>query len=144
MGQAREVMDRFTETALVNRDLKAAEECFADAVLVDTPDRGRLTGRDAVMDYARQFFDAFPDVRITEHRKYEDGNTAIDESIYVGTHQGPLIGADGTTVPATGRQLRLRSCEVAVVTDGVITEYRFYYDQVEFLTQLGLMEAPTG
>jgi hypothetical protein len=30
---------------------------------------------------------------------------------------------------------------VATVRDGVITNHRFYFDQMEFLSQLGLAEA---
>jgi hypothetical protein len=32
------------------------------------------------------------------------------------------------------------ACDIATVENGVITRHRFYYDQMDFLGQLGLME----
>jgi ketosteroid isomerase-like protein len=144
MGQAREVMDRFTEAVLTNKDLKAAAELFAENVVVRTPDRGELRGRDQLVEYARQFLDAFPDVRIDWYRKHESGNAAIDESIYVGTNTGPLLAPTGEVMAPTGRSISLRSCEVATVENGVITEYNFYYDQMELLGHLGLLDNPAA
>ncbi len=34
--------------------------------------------------------------------------------------------------------MRLRECDVATVTDGLVTSHRFYFDQMDFLGQLGL------
>jgi hypothetical protein len=73
---------------------------------------------------------------------YEDGSTVIVEGVYFATNTGPLLGPDGGTLPPTGRQIRLSSCEVGTVKNGVFTGYRFYNDQMAFLTQLGLLEAP--
>ena len=47
-------------------------------------------------------------------------------------------------LPATGRRIRLPSCEVGTVENGVFTGYRFYNDRMAFLTQLGLLEAPAA
>jgi ketosteroid isomerase-like protein len=45
----------------------------------------------------------------------------------------------GETLPATGKEVRVRSCDVARVEGGEITSHHFYFDQLEFLIQLGLM-----
>ncbi len=34
--------------------------------------------------------------------------------------------------------MRLRECDVATVTEGLVTSHRFYFDQMVFLGQLGL------
>ncbi|GAA0800375.1 ester cyclase [Spirilliplanes yamanashiensis] len=143
MGQARRLMDRFTEAALIDKDLKQVGDCFAENAVAEAPDR-TLTGRDEIVEYVRQFVDGFPDVRFEERAMYEDGDAAVVEGVYVATNTGPLAGPDGRTYPATGRPIRLRSCEVGTVGDGVFTAYRFYNDQVEFLAQLGLMEDPAA
>ena len=49
------------------------------------------------------------------------------------------MGPDGQSVPATGKQIRVRECDVVIVEDGLIREHRFYFDQMEFLGQLGLL-----
>jgi hypothetical protein len=64
---------------------------------------------------------------------------AIDEGYIIGSNTGPLPGPSGGSIPATGRQVRVRSCDVVTVKGGLITQHRFYYDQMEFLDQLGLL-----
>jgi ketosteroid isomerase-like protein len=34
--------------------------------------------------------------------------------------------------------VRQRECDVATVRDGLVTSHRFYFDQLDFLGQLGL------
>jgi hypothetical protein len=72
-------------------------------------------------------------------QKHDAGNVAIDEGYLVGTHTGPLPTPSGETIPATGKQINVRSCDVATVEAGVVTQHRFYFDQMEFLGQLGLL-----
>jgi ketosteroid isomerase-like protein len=79
------------------------------------------------------------DVRYEHSAKYETGEVAIDEGFVVGTNSGPLHLPTGETLPATGKQLRIRSCDVVKVEGGEITSHHLYFDQVEFLAQLGLM-----
>ena len=55
-----------------------------------------------------------------------------------GTHKGTLTTPDGQSIPATGKSVRLRTCDVATFKDGRATSHRFYFDQMEVLTQLGL------
>jgi ketosteroid isomerase-like protein len=65
----------------------------------------------------------------------------MSEGIFSGTHTGPLATPAGD-VPPTGKPLRLAFADVFVIRDGLIVEHHIYYDQVAFLTQLGLMPAP--
>ena len=66
------------------------------------------------------------------------GDTAIDEGYFVGTNTGSMTGPNGETIPATGRRVRTRECDVATVENGVVTSHRFYFDVQDWLTQLGL------
>ena len=138
MGQAREVMDRLT-TAMDQKDRDTLAGCYAADAVAYTPDRGELRGRDAITAYLYQFWDAMPDVHYEHAARHESGDVAIDEGTIMGTNTGPLPHPSGNNLPATGKQLRMKSCDIATVRDGEITEHRFYFDQVEFLTQLGLM-----
>jgi ketosteroid isomerase-like protein len=137
MMQAREVMDRLA-AARAARDLKAAAECYAEDARALTPDDGELIGRDRIMEYTKMIVDAFPDVRWEYVRKHESGNAAIDETICIGTNTEPLPTPSGQIV-APGRQLRLRVCEVAIVENSRIVRSDVYFDQLEFLGQLGLL-----
>ena len=138
MGEAREVMNRIT-AALDAQDLEAAAECYATDAVAETPDQGQIRGREAIAEYLRQLTDAFPDVRYEPQHGHESGNVAIDEGYVVGTHTAPLSLPSGESVPATGKGIRVRSCDIISVEDGLVTSHRFYFDQMEFLGQLGLL-----
>ena len=137
MGEARDVMDRVT-TAIFSKDFSTAAKIYAPDAVAETPDEGEIRGAEAIAEWTKEFMVALPDAGYESGHEYEVGNVAIDEGWAVGTNTGPLKAPDGSTIPATGRSVRLRVCDVATVEDGHITSHRFYYDQMEFLGQLGL------
>ena len=143
MGEARQVMDAVTD-AVFKKDLEAAASRYApDAVMV-TPDQGEIQGREQIIQYLKQFNDAFPDNRYEAAYQHESGDTAIDEGFFVGTNTAPLPLPTGESIPATGKQVRVRACDIVTVQNGGITSHRFYFDQMEFLGQLGLVpESPS-
>ncbi|MGH3344752.1 MAG: ester cyclase [Carbonactinosporaceae bacterium] len=143
MGQAREVMDRLTE-AIFKKDLDTAASLYASDAVAVTPDQGELNGREQIVEYLRGFVDACPDAAYESIQQHESGNVAIDEGYLVGTNTAPLRLPTGDNLPATGRSLRVRGCDLAVVENGVVTRHRFYFDQMELLGQLGLLEQPPG
>jgi ketosteroid isomerase-like protein len=138
MGQAREVMDRLNR-AMEAKDKETLARSYATDAVAYTPDQGELRGRDAITSYLFEFWESMPDVRYDQTGRHESGNVAIDEGIIIGTNTGPLRLPSGETLQPTGRELRVHSCDVATVENGEITSHHFYFDQVEFLSQLGLM-----
>ena len=70
--------------------------------------------------------------------KHEAGDTAIDEGYFVGTSTGSMTGPNGETIPATGRRVQCRECDVVTVESRVVTSHRFYFDVQDWLTQVGL------
>ena len=137
VGQAREVMDGITEAAFSNDEQRLTALYAADAV-AETPDQGKISGRDGIAAWFAGFATAFPDASWESLHKHECGNTAIDEGYVVGTNTGPLKAPTGETIPPTGRRVRVRGCDAATVEDGVVTSHRFYFDQMDLLGQLGL------
>jgi ketosteroid isomerase-like protein len=142
MGQAREVMDGITN-AVVMGDEAALRQLYAADAVAETPDVGRIQGGGAIAEYLMSFPRAFPDASWEALATHECDDTAIDEGWFVGTHTGALSTPDGEIAP-TNKRLRLRECDVLTVKDGVAVSHRFYYDQLEFMTQLGLMESTTS
>jgi ketosteroid isomerase-like protein len=102
------------------------------------PTRARSLGGGQIAAYLAEFGTAFPDSSWVERYKHEGGDTAIDEGVFVGTNTGSMTGANGETIPATGRSVRIRECDVATVENGVVTSHRFYFDVQDWVTQLGL------
>lgn len=136
MGEARELMDRITKAAM-GQDFETLATLYtADAVITD-PAVGEVTG--GIVAYFRTFTDAFPDIAYHSEAAHESGNVAIDEGHITGTHTGPLALPTGEVLPPTGRSIRVRSCDVVTVENGLATRHNFYYDEMEFLTQLGLV-----
>ena len=142
MGQARGVMDRLM-AAMAAKDKEALAGCYAADAVIRTPDQDGVTGREAIADYFQHFWEAMPDVRYEHADRHEAGNVAVDEGFVVGTNTGPLTMPTGGTLPPTGRQIRVRSCDVARVEEGLITSHHAYFDQLEFLGQLGLLPEPS-
>jgi ketosteroid isomerase-like protein len=137
MGQAREVMDRVTEAAMSN-DAETLKQPYAPDAVAETPDAGTLRGGEAITAWFTGFAEAFPDASWESSQAHECGDTAIDEGYLVGTHTGSLRLPDEQSIPATGKSVRIRGCDAATVQNGRVTSHRFYFDQVEFLGQLGL------
>jgi ketosteroid isomerase-like protein len=142
MGQAREVMDKATAAVVTIGDLKAVGQCYAEDAVITTPDQGEIAGRDQIVEWWRPFMEGFSELAWESLHEHESGDTAIDEGYFTGVNTAPLSMPSGT-VPATGKRIRVRGCDVATVMDGVIVEHRFYYDQMEFLGQLGLLPETT-
>ncbi len=138
MGEAREVMDRMTE-AMMSQDFEALGEIYASDAVAITPDQGEVRGREQIVRYLKQFIDAFPDLQYESLHAHESGNTAIDEGFVVGTNTQPLPMPNGDSLPPTGKQIRVRSVDVATVDNGAVISHRLYFDQMEFLGQLGLL-----
>ena len=137
MGEARELMDRVTEAAF-SGNVDELRTLYAEDATGFSPDEGELKGGDAIVSFLGKFAEAFPDARWEPLYTHEAGDTAIDEGYVVGTNTGPLPTPTGDTLPPTGKRIRMRGCDVATVRDGRITSHRFYFDQMDFLGQLGL------
>lgn len=137
MGEARDVMDRVT-AAMESNDLEAAKALYASDAVAETPDEGTLHGADAIASWLVKLAEAFPDAKYEQVNGFEIGDTAVDEGFFTGTNTGPLTMPDGGSVPPTGNAIRVRACDLATVKDGAVTSHRFYFDQMDFLSQLGL------
>jgi ketosteroid isomerase-like protein len=138
MGEARKVMDLVTD-AMLAKDFDTLASLYAPDALARTPELGEIRGREQIAGYFRQYMNAFPDSRYELVAAHEAGNVAIDEGYFAGENTGDLQMPDGDTIPATGRSMRLLTCDIATVENGLVVNHRFYYDQLDFLSQLGLL-----
>jgi steroid delta-isomerase-like uncharacterized protein len=116
-------------------------ELTAESAVFEAPGDVRLEGRDATVGYAMSWINAFPDARIDVHDEHVAGDWVVQEFVFSGTHTAPLQGPTGE-IPATNRSLRGRGVQILKVQDGTVADTRLYFDQVDVLTQLGLMPEP--
>ena len=138
MGEARQTIDQMTK-CMENRDMEGLAALYAEDAVATTPDAGELKGREAIVAYLTTIVVALPDFRWESLAEHESGNTSADEGWVCGTNTGPIELPDGSVIPPTGRSVRVRGVDLATVENGQIVRHNFYFDQVEFLTQLGLM-----
>jgi steroid delta-isomerase-like uncharacterized protein len=100
----------------------------------------RITGREAVASLQRSLWTAFPDARIDLVTRVASDDTVMSEEVLSGTHTGPLVTPSGT-LPPSGRPIRMSFVTVQQVRDGKIAAERLYFDQLDFLGQLGIVPA---
>ena len=99
-----------------------------------------FTGRDGSMKYNRGWYDGFPDGQITIDNIVSAGDVVVVEYTGRGTHTGTMATGMGD-IPATGRSVTLKLCDVLEFRDGKVAMQRTYFDTGSLMTQLGLMSA---
>ena len=143
MATPRELTNAIT-TAYNAHELSKVVQFFKPDIVLMTPDAGALRGREQATEYHRTFLQAFPDAKVEVVAKHDAGDTTIDEWIFHGTHTGPLALPSGETIPATGKRVSVRGVDVVSYAGGGVATYHAYFDQVQFLTALGLMPVAQG
>ena len=101
------------------------------------------TGRELRDMLFSMWTDAFPNNRIAPSGIGEDGEYAILEAVFEGTHTGTLNAPTGP-IPATGKKISVPFVTTSTVKNGSYKTFHLYFDQVELMTQLGLMPTPAG
>ena len=139
MTTPREAADGFGD-AYNAHDLAKMRDYLRPDVLFVVPDAGELKGPDQVLGYMKAYFNAFPDAKLEPVASYDVGHTTIDEWIFRGTHTGPLVLPNGETIAPTGRRVSVPGIDIETFDDeGLLLGDRAYFDQLDFLIQLGLM-----
>jgi hypothetical protein len=108
------------------------------------PGGATLNGRDEIREWLQPFWRGFSSYRHDITRITEDGSIVFAEGTWTGKNDGPLVMPDGSEAPGTGRTV---SFGFAIVIDGDVerqqaTSAHIYFDQMEFLMQLGLIPEP--
>jgi len=140
MADTREIGAKWVD-AFNAHDEAAIREQNADDIVLEAPGEVRLEGNEGSTGYAMAWLNAFPDAQLRIASTFVDGDTVVQEFTFVGTHEITLSGPTGD-IPATNRRLSGRGVQMLRVEDGKVAEARLYYDQVQVMTQLGLMPEP--
>jgi predicted ester cyclase len=122
-------------------DEQRIRELNAEDTVFEAPGDVSLQGRDAATDYAMSWLNAFPDARITVQHELTAGEWVVQEFTFTGTHTAPMQSPMGE-IPPTNRSLTGRAVQIFRVDGDAVVDTRLYFDQVEVLTQLGLMPEP--
>jgi steroid delta-isomerase-like uncharacterized protein len=140
VASPQEIGARFVE-AFNAHDESRIRELNADNVKFEAPGEVRIEGREPATEYAMAWLRAFPDARITIHNELVSGDWVAQEFTFEGTHEDTLSGPGGD-IPATHKRLNGRGVQIFKVEGETVTDTRLYFDQVQIMTQLGLMPEP--
>lgn len=134
---AKELVQRGADTWNA-RDREGFFATYAEDCEVSAPGFSGK-GRQGLEEFWALWMDAFPDNQVIVRLLVGDGNTVAQEARFEGTNTGPLQAPDGSEIPATGKRASEPFSSFNTINGDTITSTRFYFDQVDLLTQLGLM-----
>jgi predicted ester cyclase len=130
------------ETLYDNWNKKDKEAFLADCsdgMEITAPGGLALYGLSGAEMYWEGWVGAFPDNQQINMTIIGVGDQAAAEGVFEGTHTGTLHAPDGTEIPPTDRHISAKFSEFFVVRDDKIVSIHLYYDQLDVLTQLGLI-----
>ncbi|MEU7689263.1 ester cyclase [Microbispora hainanensis] len=123
--------------AMNDHDIDAVLRCFTlDAVVVGP--EFEAGNPNEIASYFLQIWEGFPDLRLLLWGRVGHGDALATELLATGTHRGPYLIADGQVLEPTGRFTSLRVSWFWHIANDLIVSQRYYYDQLELYTQLGL------
>jgi predicted ester cyclase len=136
--------DLYLETLRLSdaREHEAFLDRFTDDVSWIVPG-AQLTGRAEVAGWLRPFWSAFSSYRHEITRVVEAGDTVVAEGTFVGVHDGPMPTPMGE-LPPTNREVRFDFAMIAAGDPAAAraSSVRIYFDQLEFLAQVGALPSP--
>ena len=133
----RDVAQRHDE-AWNAKDVEGRKATTAPDLEVEMPGGMHFKGLDQVLQVEAAFWEALPDSRLTRTDEYVAGDVVIAEGSLTGTQTGVFRTPQGE-IPASGNPVNLRYASVKRVVDGKVASEHLYFDQMEFLGQLGAL-----
>ena len=123
--------------ALTRHDAGALAAEHSLECVMDSPTAGgQVTGRAGIARVYEMWFQAFPDLQITQEEVLIDGNRAAVRYTLSGTHSGGFLG-----LPPTGKQFHVPMLWLCEIGNGTIVHSRPVYDFSGMLIQIGLLKA---
>jgi ketosteroid isomerase-like protein len=122
-------------------DIDGFTSVLADDVVFQAPGGISGEGKTACAGFFAGWFGAFPDAHVEVHALHVDGDVAVEEGTFTGTHQGTLHSPAGDIAP-TGRPVAVDYIHVLRYRDGLHVAFNLMFDRLLMLEQLGLIPAP--
>ncbi len=115
-----------------NLDMFNDKNFAANAVLHTSPND--VVGIDSLKAYFAIFLTGFSNIEFTIKDVFGQGDKLVKYWVFEGTHTGKFFG-----IPATGNKVNLEGTTLVRMEDGKIAEERDFYDNLDFLQQLGVI-----
>ena len=140
MTESKDTTARFV-AAFNAHDEKALQELHSDDIKFNAPGGFKATNAKDATGYAMTWLKAFPDGKMTVRTELTSGPWVVQEVAMEGTHTAPLESPNGP-IPATHKRVKGYGVQILKVENGKIAEARIYFDQLDQMSQLGLIPAP--
>lgn len=136
MPASAELLERYLG-AIDAHDLDGVRACLTPDTEVVAPGVD-LHGDGQVSGWIQVFISAFPDLHHEIRSVLEVPGGYAAEVRFSGTHTGPLASPGGE-IPPTGKPFSFDYVHVGHVEGSRIASDHIYFDQLGFLSQLGLL-----
>jgi predicted ester cyclase len=123
------------------RDANGRMEIEAPDIEVIMPGGMTLRGPEQVIEVVKLFWEALPDGKIIAQNRFAAGDSVVAEGTLRGTHRGTFRAPSGE-IPPTGNSVTLRYATIKRIQGGRLVSEHLYFDQLEFLQQLGVFPTP--
>lgn len=137
--QHLETFDELDFDVFSNQEWTRLHESHSQDVIVHWPDGRTTEGIETHIEDLKAMFVYAPDTRIKQHPiKIASGEWTSVIGIIEGTFTEPMPLPDGGSIPPTGKSFKLTMCTVGHWKDGVMVEEYLFWDNLDFMKQIGL------
>lgn len=112
--------------------------CRDDVVYIEAGTGRRIEGIEPYLEALREWKVALPDVHGEVRRALADGDLAVQDVVWRGTHQGPLPTPSGP-IPPTGTEVTVVATLWVASRDGRVSEVTHHLDVLSLLAQIGAL-----
>lgn len=120
------------------KDMKLFREIHCPDVKVVFPDGRTTHGIDQHVTDINGLFNGTPDSRITAHPvSFGSGEWTATTGVLEATFSEPMKRPDGTSIPPTGKKIKMPMATIAKWKNGCIAEEHLFWDNAEYMKQLG-------
>jgi steroid delta-isomerase-like uncharacterized protein len=110
------------------------DQYFTEDVTVVIPG-DNIIGIEGTKNYYGNFLTGFSDAEFTFVDIFGQGDKLVKHWNFKGTHDGDFFG-----IPPTGKSLNLYGTTLILMEDGKIKQEQNFFDNLDMLTQLGVIE----
>jgi len=138
-SQHLETFDELDFDVFTNQKWERLHESHSKDIIVHWPDGRTTEGIEPHIDDLKAMFVYAPDTRIEQHPiKVASEKWTSVVGIIEGTFTEPMALPDGSFIPPTGKSFKLTMATVGYWENGVMTEEYLFWDNLEFMKQIGL------
>lgn len=134
-----ETFDTLDFDVFSNQKWDRLHESHAKDIVVHWPDGHQTKGIEKHIEDLKAIFTHAPDARIKTHPvKIASGEWTSVIGVMEGTFTKPMLTPDGKTIQPTGKAYKLTMCTVGHWKNGVMDEEYLFWDNGEYMKQIGL------